>query len=302
MNAAPSEPAGGEDLAQDLAWALRHPLSVDDDVIRLRGRPGELTGVVSITRAPEPVGLFRAATQNFHETRVGYLHRLRHAPMLSSSAPIDHSVPRHLALANTLAPGASGAVPVSFSLPPTTPAGIYHAVFDVAGEPREAEFEVLPDERLEISPGAITIAGAAGDVVTEELILTNHGNAPVMLDVLGVLVLQEEQQICLGLQEALAAVQAMGTRENAHRVFLDTLVGSIADKRTDFGRVRLENGPLLLAAGAAARAPVAFHLPSNMNGGRRYEAELQAGQATLQVHIIARGRPARKGKGGAAAA
>ncbi len=287
MTEAAAEPAEALD-------ALRRPMAVHDDVIRLRGRPGDLAGVLSVTRAPEPIGQFRAATRNFHETRVGYLHRLNHAQMLTSSAPVDQDVPRHLVFSNRLAPGSSGKVPVRFSLPDTTPPGRYRAVFDVAGEPREAEIEVLPDERAEIRPGSITIAGAPGDIVTQELLLVNHGNVPIVIDVLGMLVLQEENQTCLGLQEAMAMVQGMEGTEGAHRVFLDTLASSIAARRTDFARVRAERGPVILAAGDAEMVPVAFHLPTNMRGGRRYDAELQFGAASLQVRILALGTGAKR--------
>jgi hypothetical protein len=277
--------------------ALRRPLRVEDDHVVLRGPPHNLIGVVRLTRSPEPIGAFKTATMDLHETRVGYLQRLTRAPLLSSSLPLDEAVPRHLALDGQLPPGASGRVAVSFAVPATTPPGVYQAVFEFGGETREVEIEVLAEEQLEIRPSTIVLSGRPGEVVSEEMVFVNRGNVPLAFDVLGMLVLQEEEQICLGLQQALAEVQKRQKPEDAHRVFLDTLVASIAERKTDFGRVALDGGPVTIEAGDAASLRVAFHLPRNMVGGRQYEAVLHHRTAQISVQIRARGRPMRETKG-----
>ncbi|WP_205479494.1 hypothetical protein [Sphingomonas arenae] len=268
--------------------SIPRPFTVDEDRIRLRGRPSELVGVMTVRRAAAPSReLFKVATTNLAETEFGYHQQLAFAPLASSSLPLDHAMPRVLSLGAAPPPGACGRVPVRFSVEPTTPPGRYEATFSVAGVDQVAEIEVLPHELLEISPRDIAISGPAGGVVHDELILRNGGNVPLDLDVLGVLVLQEEEQLCLSLQHALDRTKGCRDDEGAHTVFLDALASSLAARKTDLARVRLADGPQQIAPGDAIQARVAFHLPGNMIAGRQYRALMKAGTARLFVRITA---------------
>lgn len=268
------------------AEALRRPCAVEDDRIRLRGRPGELVGVVAMSRAPVPTAAFKVATSDISETEIGYLQRLHYAPLLSSTLPSTSTVAPTLSLGASLTPGTRGRVPVRFSVERTTRPGRYQAVFEVGGAPVSADIEVLPDEALEIMPAHLAISGPPGGVAEEEVILRNAGNTTLDLDLLGVLVLQEEEQICLSLQRALGQVKS-GVEGEAHRVFLDALVQGLAERKTDFARVRLADGPLSLAPGQAEAVRLAVHLPRDMEAGRRYRALLKARSAKLFVQIQA---------------
>jgi hypothetical protein len=266
--------------------ALRRPCTVEDERIRLRGRPDELVGIVAMSRAPAPIDGFKIATSDINETEFGYLQRLHYAPLLSSTLPVSHALPRTLSLSAILPPGTTGRVPVRFAVERTTPPGHYEVVFEVGGEPITADVEVLPDEALEIMPAHLALFGPPGGVVEDEVILRNNGNVPIDLDVLGVLVLQEEEQICLSLQRALGQVKSGGEGE-AHRVFLDAVVRDLAERKTEFGRVRLADGALTLSPGQAEAVRLAVHLPRDMTSGRRYRALLKARSAKLFVQITA---------------
>jgi len=252
----------------------------------LRGTPGELIGIMDMERAeaPDPAA-FKVVTRDVAETAFGYHQRMRFAPLKSANLPRVAGRQMNLSFRSLPAPGTRGSVPISTSVDPHTPPGIYEAVFDVAGEERQVQIEVLPVEQLAISPRSISIVAPAGEVINEELILTNRGNVSLTLDILGMLVLQEEEQVCLSIQRALGQVKANPDGE-AHKVFLDALATSLAEKKTDFGRVRLADGPIELGAGESRYATVAIHTPRDMIGGHQYRALLKArGAAQLFVKI-----------------
>jgi hypothetical protein len=290
--------AAGRESPLETGPTTQRALVVQEARIRLRGKPGELLGLVDVARPVPFEGAFEQATLAMERTGFGYRRQLSFAPLRSARLPITPAR-GHLSFLKTVPAGGNGRVPVRFQVDPTTPPGTYEAVFDVAGEAQDADLEVLADPRLEIQPGRVSVSGPAGGIATEMLVLVNGGNVPLELDVLGLLVLQEEEQICLSLQRALARVKAEGSESRgrtpgAHHVFLDALVESLAERKTDFGRVRLAR-PMTLAPGAAEMADVDFHLPRDMIAGRLYRARLKAQGAQLYVAIAAEpGAPAKR--------
>lgn len=277
---------GSEDAG---AEALMRPCSVADDVIRLRGTPDEIVGLATMRRREEPEeSAFKLATTNVAETRFGYHERLSFAPMLSNSLPPSASPAiRTLSFTRLPAPGAEAQVPVRMAVDPQTPPGTYEATFDVAGSEQRAQIEVLPVERLTLSPRAIEIVAAPGEAVRVDLVITNAGNVPVELDTLGMLVLQEEEQVCLSLQRALGEVKKKREGQS-YEVFLNALADSLAERKTDFGKVRLAEGAITLKAGDSWFGPVAIHCPRDMVTGRQYRALLKARSASLFVKITCR--------------
>jgi hypothetical protein len=176
-------------------------------------------------------------------------------------------------------------VPVRFVVPPGTAPAIYEAVFDIGGEPHTAEIEVLPDERLHIAAPEPVMAGSAGKTVSVELLLTNRGNVPLALDVLGVVVLDDLEPLCLGVERALAAVRALAEEKDAHRLFLDRLVKDFADRKPGLVRVRVAEGPVTLEPGDTRTLAVELHLPRDLPAGRRYRGllEYKTGRALLWI-------------------
>lgn len=278
--------SAGDAAAREL---LLKPCSVKEDVIRLRGRPDELVGVATMRREQEPdPSAFRFATTNIAETRFGYKRRLNSAPMRSTSLPRMASLnSSRLSFTRLPLPGSQARVPVSLSIDPHTPPGKYEAVFDVAGSDQRAEIEVLPVEKLMLSPRSVSIIAAPGEVVAVDLVLTNSGNVPLELDILGMLVLQEEEQVCLSLQRGLAEVKKKPEAQS-YEVFLNAVADSLAERKTDFGKVRLADGAVTLEAGESWFGPVAIHCPRDMIAGRQYRALLKARSGQLFVKITCR--------------
>lgn len=284
--AARSQGSHGRPSARTL---LLNPCSVAEDVLHLRGVPDDVVGLATVQRREEPdESAFELATTNIAETRFGYLQRLTFAPMVSTNLPASaFSTTRTLSFARLPPPGLEAQVPVRTALDPQTAPGTYEATFDIAGHEQRAQIEVLPVERLSISPGSISINAAPGEAVPVELIITNSGNVPLELDTLGMLVLQEEEQVCLSLQRALGAVKKKREGQS-YEVFLNALADSLAERKTDFGKVRLANGAVTLNAGDSWCGPVAIHTPRDMMAGRQYRALLKARTAHLFVKISCR--------------
>jgi hypothetical protein len=269
-------------MAQAKTPDAPRPLAfVDKGALRLRGRPDELLGVAEFACTAAPHGQRRLQAVRRRRASVISLR--------SSELPLGHA--RRLSLLGAVPPGATGRLPVQFSVDPETPPGRYKALFDLDGAERAAEIEVLPDPRLEIQPGRMEVMGAPGAVVSSTAVLANRGNVPLELGLLGMLVLQEEEQLCLSLQQALARVRAAAAdagTASPHTLFLDSLAASLAERKTDFGKVRLAQ-PLTLSPGDAALVDLEVHLPRDMQVGRHYRALLKALGAQIFVTIVAQG-------------
>lgn len=282
-----------EQLAADPL--LLRPIRAEDKRLRLRGPPNDLVGIVTLARGAEPT-FFGGATPPPAIGKAGYRRRLTEAKLVSSSVPAAPGGDTALRFATEIPPETSAKVAARLAVPRTTPPGVYKAVFDIGGEPREAELEVLAEEQLDIGPSGLALSGAPGAVVGTELLFTNRGNVPLVLDVLGGLILEDLEPLCLSVQRALAQVRDKECQDDAHRFFLDALVKNVADKRADMGRARIAGGPATLEPGNSALLGVELHFPANLAPGRGYRATLQyrGGRVSLRIDTVAPARGALK--------
>jgi hypothetical protein len=267
--------------------AVNRPSRVLGGPVRLRGRPQSLSGVVELAREAVPRDSFEVATCDNERTEHGYLTRLHFAPLLATSIPVSVAPHHVLAFGALPAPGTSAKVAVNFAVDPTTPPGRYQATFEVGGEATEAEIEVLANPALSVEPKRIKVSGPPGGVAREAVVMRNRGNVPFDLNVLGVLVFEEEQQVCLSLQEALGAVKSRPGEAGAHERFLDKLVESLAARATDFGKVRVAGGPVTIPPGGSEAIEIEVHLPRDMIAGRRYRALLKTEMLQLFIATTA---------------
>ncbi len=205
------------------------------------------------------------------------------AVLLKSNLPPSRRPPRALRIGRA-APGETRMTPVRYAVDPLTPPGGYSATFSVGQAQREARIVVLPQEGLSIEPRQISLSGRPGEAVVEDLVLENTGNTPIELGALGAMVTEEDEQVCLSLQHAMAR-----TGEKGAMGFLDAFASSLADRKTDLVRVAIASGGLRLLPGEARQVAVAFHLPENMKPGRRYHALLKCGSAQLSTQITVLG-------------
>jgi hypothetical protein len=243
----------------------------------LRGTPENLVGILELTNDAEEPRRFRSL-------------RLRSSDL----GERRRAAQRRLMLRETVVPGERRRVPVEFSVDPATAPGRYQAVFaDDRGEHR-AEIEVLPQQRLGLLPDRIEIEAAPGETVVVPVVLSNGGNVALELSTLGVMVLEEDRQICLALQHALGA-----SREGNYETFLNALVGDLAGKKTGFLRLRLAGAGITLDVGETRMADLELHVPSDVKPGRSYQARASVLNEPLFLKLRARQGGAPRERGGA---
>lgn len=216
----------------------------------LRGTPENLVGILELSNDTGEPRHFRSL-------------RIRRSELVGG-----RRVPRRrLMLRASVAPGERCRVPVEYSVDPTTPPGRYEAVFaDDHGEHR-AEIVVLPQQQLDLLPDRIEIDAAPGETVMVPVVLSNSGNVPLELSTLGVMVLEEDRQVCLALQHALGAA-----KDGNYKTFLNALVGDLAGKKTGFLRLKLAGRGITLEVGETQMVDLELHMPADVKPGRGYQA------------------------------
>jgi hypothetical protein len=251
-----------------------------------RGRQGEAAALVLRGTPDNLVGVLDLANES-KEPRVVRSLRLREADI----AAVGRAARRRVLLRAAIPAGGRRKVPVEFAVSPTTPPGDYSVVFASDSGDHHARIEVLPQQRLSLLPERIEIQAAPGEVVKVPVVLSNEGNVPLELSALGVMVLEESQQMCLALQHALGAA-----RDKDHKAFLDALVSNLAGKKVDFMRLKLAGAGMTLDVGETQSVELELHVPANAAPGRTYQARTAVFDQPLFVKLRTRGpeRPAAR--------
>jgi hypothetical protein len=233
----------------------------------LRGTPDDLVGVLELVNDTKEPLLVRSLS----------LRDPKFADLAARGR-------RRLTLRQSVPAGERRRVPVRFAVDPATPPGTYQVTFGDERMEHAAQLEVLPRQRLGLLPDRLDVEAAPGEVVKVLMVLTNYGNVPLELSVLAVAVLEEDQQVCLALQNALAAA-----RGKDYEAFLNALTEDLAAKKVDFLRIRLAGSGLKLGVGATERAEVELHVPRNALPGRTYRSRAVAFDQSLFLRLRTRG-------------
>jgi hypothetical protein len=192
--------------------------------IELRGTPRRLDATVTLQNSTDHTVTVRSAT-------------LRGADLPTTTATVGAR----------LQAGATGAVPVSVSLPPSTPPGAYAVELEVAGVAREALLQVEPELDVQISPHRL-LAGTGSQPVTVRI--TNQGNVPV----------------------PIASVLRA-------RVWTNGVVDDLDVTLT-------LDAPLTVQPGLAVDATGRLVVPDTLDPTRRHQARIPLGTATLVVLVL----------------
>jgi hypothetical protein len=284
-----------EQSAQTIAPPRPRYLSLaqKEQIVRFVGTPSALTGVVQLYRQAPAKDAFRAATFDLADTEFGHLMQLRQGRLLHSTLHADHLETARLSITRMPAAGRQGTAVLELTLDPHTPPGLFHARIALDGAEMDAEIEVMPQRQTAFLTPYLYLSGAPGTSAYTTLLIENQGNVPEQIGVLGKLVLQEDEQICLSLQSALGAAKAMmKTSDDAKdltghfNIFADRMIAELAARHTTMARVIAQEGTML-APGDVRHVPIRVHLPRDMVPGRRYGSVLIWGTAQVPVAIDA---------------
>lgn len=262
-------------------------LKLTESRVVLTGTPTQVIGAVKLRRNSVPAHAFSTMTMDPTETYVGHLQELQRGEMLKTS--IDQRFCENAALGLGMLPreGEEGSVPMSLCLHPQTPPGQYNATLRIAGDDVEAEIDVLPERRFRILTSQIVATGSAGETVYARMLIQNEGNLAEDFSGLGRLVLQEDQQICLSLQEAISAVKSEKEEGHGFVRFADQFVTSLANRQTNSARVSVAGGKRRLEGGETAELALAIKLPGDLKAGHTYVTVLNVVNASVGILIVA---------------
>lgn len=261
-------------------------LSSAQKVVQLSGTPDAILGVAHLYRHTVDKARFVLHSMDPFETEAGHLQALHRAEILSTNLEPRCLASPFVALGRLPVEGSQATVPLRLKLAPFTPPGTYQARLRIDGEDVLAEIEVLPTRQLRILTPYVAVSGSPGETVTARLVVENAGNITEQLSTLGRVVLQEDQQVCLSLQEAISAVRrAEGDSTAGFLKFADGFVAGLAARQTSAVKVAVRDGPVLLAPGEVAALTLSLRLPRDLRAGRSYESVLITHGASIPVMI-----------------
>lgn len=260
-------------------------LSSAQKVVALSGTPGAVLGVAHLYRHSVDKARFVLHTLDPAETEAGHLQQLHRAEILSSNLEPRYLASPFVALGRLPVEGSQASVPLRLKLAPFTPPGQYQARLRIDGEEVVAEIEVLPERQLRFLTPYLAVSGAAGQTVHARLVVENAGNITERLSTLGRVVLQEAQQVCLSLQEAISAVRRAEADPAGFVTFANGFVAGLAARQTSAVKVAVQGGPVLLAPAEVAALTLALHLPRDLRAGRSYESVLTTHNASVPVVV-----------------
>ncbi|HHM05304.1 MAG TPA: hypothetical protein ENJ19_06125 [Gammaproteobacteria bacterium] len=245
-------------------------LAFTEAPIVLRGTPEHLVGVAELQNENDDEVLLR-------KLEVATKGKLSRQALLTRKLGLTRSIP----------PKRCCKVPLRAAVDSRTPPGEYEVELSTgAGAPKTAVLKVLPVERVQIYDNKLHLEAGPGATVMASVCIGNDGNVPVVLDTIGLVVLQEPDQICVSLQRSLAAAEGKD-----HHRFLDTFVRQLSEKRVDVVRVRTCGGAVSLPPGEVECVPLDFRFPANLKRGRRYIGSLSILGQGLRVQVNTVGQP-----------
>jgi len=177
---------------------------------------------------------------------------------------------------------------------PATPPGTYRTQL-VCGEQREdAVLTVFANETVDIEPWPLAIAAAAGESVSRDVIVTNHGNVVQPVPAVVLIFLEERFWVNRSLVFALRET----TEDEGYQAYLDRVLREIRGSLLSPVRVTITSESRELRSGETVAAGIRLRLPAEMARGRVYigSAPLIGGTLELEITCTGRSRTGRTGR------
>jgi hypothetical protein len=168
-----------------------------------------------------------------------------------------------------------------FLLAPHTPPGTYTAELSCGGQREPVVVHVRENRSLRIDPEEIRLRGAAGDVLTTLMVITNDGNVTETMRDLALVFLEERNWVGRSLVQALRDTKA----DEGHQTFLDRLLRELRVTMARPTRVNIRGGASELRPGETREIEIETELPDELIKGRTYfgQTPFMSGELFFEV-------------------
>jgi hypothetical protein len=172
-----------------------------------------------------------------------------------------------------------------FLLDPGTPPDTYTAEILCADQREPVVIHVFENPGLQVSPGAIRLRGAGGDVQEALVVVGNRGNLTETVPELALVFLEERNWVGRSLVQAL---QETGDDER-HQEYLDRVLHELKATVSRPARVTVKSGAGELRPGETRELKLEVALPSELIKGRIYFGSTRFMSAKLVFEVVCNG-------------
>ena len=164
---------------------------------------------------------------------------------------------------------------------PTTPPGSYSAEISLGADSRPIVAHVFENGDIQVDPPRIRLRGAAGDVLTTVVVVSNRGNVAETLRDVALVFLEERDWVGRSLVYALRDVDESG----GHQAYLDQLLHEMKTTIARPAKVIVSADRDVLQPGETAEVRVEMALPGELIKGRTYigSTPLMSGKLSFEV-------------------
>lgn len=165
-----------------------------------------------------------------------------------------------------LAPGQRASTPAHFLIDPYTPPGAYRAMVSIGDQQQPIVAHVFEKLELRIEPGTIRMRGAGGDVLHQQIVISNRGNVTETLRDLALVFLEERNWVNRSMVYALRET----AEGEGHQAFLDRVVRELRSTLARPAKITLRGDVTTLEPGQTAEVELEITLPRELIKGRVY--------------------------------
>jgi hypothetical protein len=168
-----------------------------------------------------------------------------------------------------------------FAVKPHTPPGTYTADLSCGSQRERVVVHVRENQSLRIDPEEIHLRGAAGDVLTTVVVVTNDGNVSETMRDLALVFLEERNWVGRSLVQALRDTKA----DEGHQTFLDRLTRELRVTMARPARVTIRSDNSELRPGETREIELETELPAELIKGRFYfgQTPFMSGELFFEV-------------------
>ena len=164
---------------------------------------------------------------------------------------------------------------------PSTPPGSYSAEVSLGTDSRPIVAHVFENGDIQVDPPRIRLRGAAGDVLSSLVVVSNRGNVAETLRDVALVFLEERSWVGRSLVYALRDVD----EADDHGTYLDRLLHEMKSSIARPAKVSVSADRDVLRPGETAEVRVEIALPGELIKGRTYigSTPLMSGQLSFEI-------------------